>query len=629
MDKEKILRDVKKKFDESYSTLSDLYMKVIESHNFVAGLQVAEGDARNLRKKNITPLVYNYAKKNVDALVGIQKQNRTALKCVAEEIGDNVSASIASRLLHFCMRKGNGYMASSQAFKDMTIGGLSWISPYLDFSEDPINGEFKVICDSTLDIFFDPHTREMDLSDCTYIIKRKVIDKQVAKLTYPDHEEAIENSSSNYKSDYFVTSESGLANKCVVKEKWERVIKPHYTIVAGADVFTIPESSYRELENDINILKQSPMGYAEMRHNKRVMWLTITINDDIPVYDGPSIYEGDFFPFIPVFGFYDKTIQRWSLKLQSLIDVLKDPQREINNWKAHTIHYLKSAINSGWIIDKNAVDDERVLAKGMSTPIIRRNPGKAIERIRPLEIPSAFINQGQSSYQDFMQLGLNPEALGMSNVESAKLAKLKQAQGLTNVGELTDNFNYAFTMVGRVALSMILQYYTLDKIKKILGVEYADITQDDIEQVRNIKYDIEVDETTYSPTQKAIRLETLLQMQQYGVANIKKEEFLEQMELEAADLTKYKARAQEEEAMQKQIEAQNAQAQNELALAKANTEKAKADNMQTQSTLMGTNIMKNLQEQGVGIGDISKNIEEENQMKAIQQMQGQQEAGLI
>jgi len=628
MDKEKILRDTKTKFDESYSTLSDLYMKVMESHNFVAGNQVADGDARNLRKKNITPLVYNYSKKNVDALVGIQKQNRTALKCIAEEIGDNVPASIASRVLHFCMRKGNGYMASSQAFKDMCIGGLSWISPYLDFSEDPINGEFKVICDSTLDIFFDPHTKEMDLSDCTYIIKRKVIDKQLAMLTYPDSEKEIEDSSSNYKSDYFVTSESGLKNKCVVKEKWERVIKPHYTIVAGADVFTIPESSYDEMQDDINILKQSPDGYAEMRHNKRCMNLTITINDSIIVYDGPSIYEGDFFPFIPVWGFYDKTIQRWSMKIQSLIDALKDPQREINNWKAHTIHYLKSMINSGWIIDKNAVDDERVLAKGMSTPIIRRNPGKSIERIQPLDVPTAFINQGQSSYQDFMQLGLDPNMLGQGNIESAKLAKLKQAQGLANVGELTDNYNYAFTNLGKIALSMILQYYTLDKIKKILGVEYAEITQEDIEQVRNIKYDIEVDETTYSPTQKAIRLETLLQMQQYGVANIKKEEFLEQMELDATDLTKYKARAQEEEAQQKQIEAQNAQAQNELALAKANSEKAKADNMQTQSTLMGTNIMKNLAEQGVSAGDITAHAQAKEQ-QAMEEMQGQQQAGMI
>ena len=124
-DKIKRIKDIKKKFDESYSSLNELYMKVMQSHDFVAGKQILAGDAKKLRKKNITPLVYNYSKKNVDALVGIQKQNKTALKCLPEEIGDNISASIASRILHFSMRKGNGYMASSQGFKDACIGGLS------------------------------------------------------------------------------------------------------------------------------------------------------------------------------------------------------------------------------------------------------------------------------------------------------------------------------------------------------------------------------------------------------------------------------------------------------------------------------------------------------------------------
>lgn len=619
--KKKRIKEIKDKFDESYSSFNELYLKVMESHNFVAGNQVSEADSKNLRKKNITPLVYNYTKKNVDAFVGVQKQNKTALKCLPEEIGDNYSASIASRILHFSMRKGNGYMASSQAFKDgPCISGLSWISPYMDFSEDPINGDFKVVCDSTLDIFMDPHTREMDLSDCTYIVKRKVIDKQVAKLIYPDSEDEIEASSSNYKSDYFVTAETNLKNKCVVKEMWERVIRPHWTIVAGSEVITIPEESYLKMQDEINILKQSPDGYAEMRHNKRTMVLAITINDEILVYDGPSIYEEDMFPFIPVWGFYDKTINRWVNKIQSLIDVLKDPQREINNWKSHTIHYMKSMINSGWIIDKNAVDDERVLQKGMTTPIIRRNPGKNIERIQPIAMPEAYINQGNSSYQEFMQLGLDPNSLGMQgNIESAKLAKLKQAQGLTNVAELTDNYNYAFTMLGRVALSMIFQYYTISKIKKILGKEYDWITEEDIEQVRNIKYDIEVDETSYSPVQKSIRLESLLQMQQYGVANIEKEEFLEQMDLDAVDLMKYKDKAIAERQQQQQMAQQAQMVQDSLVASKAETEKAKAENMRVQSSLMGANTLKALGEQGIPPEAVVANSEQAQPQQITQE----------
>jgi len=267
---------------------------------------------------------------------------------------------------------------------------------------------------------------------------------------------------------------------------------------------------------------------------------------------------------------------------------------------------MKSMINSGWIIDKNAVDDERVLQKGMSTPIIRRNPGKSIERIKPIDIPSAYINQGEMSYKEFMQLGLNAEALGMSNVESAKLAKLKQAQGLANVGELTDNFNYAFTQLGRIALSMIFQYYTLTKIKKILGREYEWVTQEDLQKVRDIKYDIEVDETTYSPVQKAIRLETLMEARQYGI-DVTKEEIMDQMDMDAADIVKYKQKAELEKQQMQQQQQQQSQMEQMLLATKAESEKAKTQNLNMQSTTMGINAMEKLGEQGVGPEAILRN----------------------
>ena len=110
----------------------------------------------------------------------------------------------ASILLHHAMRKGGGYTAASSASKDQGIGGLSWLSPYMDFSADPLNGEFRALCDSVFDIFPDPHFREVNLSDCNYIVKRKAIAKSTGAIMFPEHEKDILNSKSEYKSDFFV-----------------------------------------------------------------------------------------------------------------------------------------------------------------------------------------------------------------------------------------------------------------------------------------------------------------------------------------------------------------------------------------------------------------------------------------
>lgn len=48
-------------------------------------------------------------------------------------------------------------------------------------------------------------------------------------------------------------------------------------------------------------------------------------------------------------------------------------------------------------------------------------------------------------------------------------------QGMASVGEIPDNF-FAMRQLGKIALSMIYQFYTPEKMKRILGVEYANIT---------------------------------------------------------------------------------------------------------------------------------------------------------
>lgn len=591
MSEQETLHRVKERFSESYGTLNHMLLKMKESLDMYSGKQWTEKDAANSLKKNIPPLVKNFIARNVNVLVGLQRQNKTALRCHPEETGDNIAASIASRLLHFTMRKGNGYVATSEAFKEQCIMGLSWITPYVDFSEDGVNGDIRIKMESAFNKFFDPHTRETDLSDCGYMVNRQVISKQKAVMMFPDKKALIEGSNADYKSDYFVMEHTGLKNLCMIKELWERELVPHYTIIVDGQMLTISEENYRKNKQYIDQLKVLS-NYEEVRHNRRQMRLTTVLNDNIILYDGKSPYEGDMFPSIPCFGFFTKSQELWSQRLTGIVENLKDSQREINKWSANQMHYVLTSIHSGWQMDKNAVDDKRVLSKGMSTPIIEVNPGKRLDRIAPPQLPSAFIDMGQRAADDFMRLGLNADALGMqSGAESARLTKLRQMQGLATVGELTENFNHAFMQTGRMVLGMIFQFYGIEKIMRILGDEFQGVAEEHLRQVKDIKFDIEIDDTTYSPTQKMIRLETQLEMQQYGVPGLEAEDFYDNLDIDALDYIKLKQRAEQ----RKEQEAEQAQKQQQieeaLTAAKIRGEEAKADNFDAQSLLMSQNAI--------------------------------------
>lgn len=603
------IKDIKERFDESFAALATAYTDMQTLHKMYANKQWSDKDASNSKKKNIPPLTYNFMKKNVDVLVGIQRQNKTALKVYAEETGDNISASIASILLHHSMRKGNGYTAASEAYKDQCIAGLSWLSPYMDFSKDAINGEFKVICDSTFDIFFDPSLKEMDLSDCGYIVKRKVMSQDKACLMFPKFAEEIKKSKSDYKSDYFVMEDSGLRRKVVVKEMWERVNTPAYTIATAGQIITIPADLYDTEE--VALLKTSP-DYVEKSHLIQEVKLATLINNEILVYDGKSPYKGDYFPFVPCWGFYNKTLDTWNLKLQGVLHAIVDAQREFNKSKSNAMHYMLSSIHSGWMIDKGAVDDVRTLTKGMSAPVVQVNPGKKVERIQPPSINPVFGSWSNESFNDIMRIGLNAESLGFnSGAESAKAIKMKNMQGMASVGEIPDNFSFAMKQLGKIALSMIYQFYTPAKMKRILGVEYENITDEMLLKVGEMDYDIEVDETTYSPVQKMYRLETKLQALQYKAEGIDIQDIIDDLELDAADRMKMESKKMMQQQQAMAMQQQQLQMQQEEMARKARVDESKAKNLDAQTIVMGANAVEKVRKlSGVDTGDVVPNVAE-------------------
>lgn len=592
------VKHVLERYNESFLHIAPFFEKARDSHKMYVGKQWLPGDEKNARLKRMSTPNINVIKKNVDTIVGLQKMNKTALSVKAEEINDNTKSGIANIILHHQVKNANGYQALDMAFKSAVIAGLGWISPYIDFSVDPENGQFMVENDSIFDMFFDPHFRQKNGSDMKYVVRRKVIDKLFAIQNYPEFASDIENSNEDYKIDQYVTSVAGLKEKVLVMELWEKSYETFYTVFFNDKVFDFRKDEFEEAKQQIEELKATGAKLNLIERKKQVVNLTIVLNNRIKVYHGKSPYGDVGIPFIPMFGFFDPEYETWDYKLQGIVEQLKDIQREKNRWRANMMYAMNTMIHSGWILDKGAVDDTRILQRGMSAPIIEKNPGKQIDRIRPMEFPNAFAGIESLNDQDFLKIGLNPDILGnISRSDSGKAIKLRMTQGLTSFAELTDGYNEAMRNFGILSLGLIFQNYTRRKLLRILGNQFEGITEDDILDISDIPYDVDIDETTYNPTHKMQVFDQLIEIMQYGMHNVSPKMLLRYLEIDPIIYQEFMQDIAQQEQMQMQQMQQAQQLQNEMTAVQINNEKKKGQNMQAQSALMSAKVMENLKQQ--------------------------------
>lgn len=74
--------------------------------------------------------------------------------------------------------------ARSDAYAEQIKAGLSWVE--VRRNSDPFGPEFKVSTVSRNEVFWDWLSREADLSDCRWLMRRRWMDTDEAKATFPE-----------------------------------------------------------------------------------------------------------------------------------------------------------------------------------------------------------------------------------------------------------------------------------------------------------------------------------------------------------------------------------------------------------------------------------------------------------
>jgi hypothetical protein len=436
---------------------------------------------------------------------GYQRSHRLSSVVVPQQPKDQQAADDLSDLLQYVMQHGDGYKTISDAFSGAIKTGWNLCTVYMDYRDDPVNGDIKFgrepYCGFITDAFF----TNLDFSDCAYVIRRKYISPEQACSLLPGMEdkvwEVFEKGSA--RDDKFTwlpyQTEGEGSNQLAFNEYYKQVWKKVPVLV---DELT---GEHMEWDGSKESLKYMLSTYPQLKKiykQKKVIECHIILNN-VFFKTIENQFGLDEYPFVPFVGQFEPECDVWDLKLQSLVRCMVDPQRESNRRLSQMTDLVESQINSGWIADEESVINPRSLFQTGQGKVIWRDrnakPG-ALERIQPAQIPPSMF-QLQDLYAKSMAeiLGVNDAAFGIpdSGNESGIMMMLRQGAAITNLQGVFDNLRLSQKNLSKKVLKLI-QTWTPEKVERILGRKPS-------EQFYSkdfIKYDIAVTEGALTDTQK-------------------------------------------------------------------------------------------------------------------------------
>lgn len=571
-----IIQDFDTYYQEAYQAWDPFFPLAERDLRFYLGDQWDEKEKRQLFQEGRNQFVFNRCRRNVNMITGYQRKHRLSSVVTPVENSDQKTADQLSQLLLYAMNYGDGYQMISECFAGALKTGWNLCSVWVDYRDDPVNGDIKFNRETYNSFILDPYFTRLDLSDCGYILRRKYLNPQhVASLLPNQEKEVYALSNLGWSRDDKFTwlpyqrnpsGEELMAYNEMFEQKWRKV--PTLVDMETGELLEF------DVEREMIgwFLEQYPQ-LEVVERPQRYILKHIILNDQVMRTEvNPN--DLDIYPFVPFISIFEPESDQWGLKVQSLIRCMIDPQREANRRRSQMIDILDSQINSGWIANENSVINPRSLFQSSQGKVIWRRedaPPGALEKIPPAQIPPSMFQLQELFDRDMMEIaGINDAAFGQTENagESGVMMMLRQGAAVVNLQELFDNLRYSQKSLSNIVLKLI-QKWSPSKVERIIN----EPPTPQFKEKDFTKYDIAVREGVLTDTQQQMYFRQLVELRQLGApvtgemlakaAPIQgKTEYIEQL----SQLEQQQAQATQQ---QQQIQGQVLDSQRQMAQAKA------------------------------------------------------------
>ncbi len=586
---------IKTKMDQDYTNNLSLWSIAWSQGNIDVRLEA--GDSSLMAQLNNQVLssgsnsyYFNRVRPICNMISGYQRRNRKSTIVVPLENGDQKTADQFTKILLQIYKKENVYETISEAFhQGACITGMNLLQVYLDFTNDPLNGDVKVDNLAYNEFMIDPYFRKPDLSDASFIWRRSYLTHSAAAALMPeDMYESVMSLQGNptgmardgrfqYMPEAFGYAQG---NRISYDEYWYRDYRRArllYDTVTGevVDVSTNNEEDIKRFLADFPQVKMVEKSIPTVR-------LAIMIQDTV-FYDGENPLGIDDYPFIPVIGFYNKSMPYMYQRISGVCRSLRDPQILFNRRVILSADLLESQVNSGWLFKENAPVDVKHLfqtGQGRIIPVKDEAQLADIQPIIPPQIPPSFF-QLQETFDKEMYncAGVSEENLGkiVEDNASGYLSALRQGAGLTAQQPIFDRLDLSQNMLGERIMQIIQANYTPGKIQRILeGEQPAQLFYNKAFG----KYHCMVELGFNTESQKQMEFAQLMELRKLGVA-ISDTQMISKATIQGKDdlIKEMQVAAEGQQKMQQQqamLQMQELQAKAELAHARSEADRGLA-----------------------------------------------------
>lgn len=546
---------------------------------FEAGDQTLWNDIYgNLPANRRRQFNFNRIRRNLQMISGYQRRNRKSIICVPVENADQKTADQFTKIFTWVNNQESVLETISESFYGSLTTGMNLLQVWVDYRNDPVNGNIRVDNCSYNSFLIDPFFRKADLSDCNSIWKRTFLTKRECISMLPQHAEVIiglMGNANNRDGKFQFMPESynyGMKNLLTYDEYYYRDYRTQKLLV---DTQTGEAMEWASDDKDAlrNFLSQYPQIIVQETEIPTVK-LAIVVQGKV-LYNGANPMGIDNYPFVPVFAYYNPQMPYFPWRIQGVVRGLRDAQYLYNRRKIIELDILESQINSGIKAKQNALlnPEDAITETGQGRLFIVKEGASMddVQVIQPPQIPPSMIELSKILAQEIQEIsGVNEELLGSATDDKPGiLSMLRQGAGLTTLQSLFDNLDRAQKNLGKLFLKIIQANFTPGKVKRIIHDE----PQPQFYNKAFGVYDVVVEDGLNTSTQRQMQFAQALHLRETGV-QISDSDLLKMATIQdKTDLMESAAKREQQasEQAQKQAELQMAELKANIALAEART----------------------------------------------------------
>ena len=505
-----------------------------EDFEFAAGWQWDSADIAALRSAKRPYVSIDRVGRNINAVCGLEINNRQRATTYPRETGDIEEAEIPSAALAFVADETDAEDEESSAFRDMLIAGLGWTATemnYLDY-EDGMPAEVKV---SPAEMNWDPYAKRSNLRDARWIRRALTMPIEEARRLCPEaddvtlhagwadvFEEGFGDHPDRDSRTYENNSEAQTTTRkrvVLLEFQWKEV-EDFYTVV---DQQTGRQHDVHEMLGR-RIEENSRGRFQAVKRQRYAYWRALV---GTTVLKKSRMETQRDFTYQAMTGFWDETRKQWF----GLVRAMKDPQRVANNLYSHSLSMFKHGVKSGFIYEKGSIKDirsfERDQAKVGANLRVEDGSlqGGRVQPISPTPPPAhahELLNMSMSQVQEATGIPLEMVATATGNgpAQTAMLEAGRRKAGMNLLAPFFAAKKMHKKRQSKLVLRYVVAFMNDGRLMRIVEEGQTRYVPLFLEDPDISQYDIVVDESPTAPDARerswAVIQQLMPMMQQMG-----------------------------------------------------------------------------------------------------------------